>query len=339
MTLLYHSPLYHSPLTSMIWTWTALLLVLFAAALFLLYTLWACIRFVPTIIRIFQETPLLQPPEEQPDPEAEDVHFLTPDGLRLQGSWLPARAGGSLRTIVFCHEYLANRWSCRLYCDPLRDHGFDIFTFDFRGHGQSDSLPGYRPTQWVSTHELTDLRAALAHVVERTGNRNHPIYLVGISRGGSAAVLGGAEEPHARAVVTDSMLPTHLTQLAYMRRWVGIYLQRPWTYQWTPEWYYALVGWVARRLIAWQNGCHFPKVEKAIGRLAPRPLLMIHGAKDSYVVPEIAHQLFALAREPKQLCIVAEAKHNGAVRVDAERYIERIRSFFLGHTPVDLVSS
>ena len=307
----------------------ALLSALIPVALFIVYTFWICVRFVPTIMRIFQERPLLRPPEAAPDPEAEDVRFRTSDGLWLQGSWLPARGTAARGTVVFCHEFLADRWSCRLYCDRLRDHGMDVFTFDFRNHGQSDRLEGYRATQWVSDHELTDLRAALAHVVDRTGAEGLPIYLFGISRGGGAAVLATALQPQVAALATDSAFPTHLMQLAYMRRWVGIYFQHPWIYRLMPDWHYALIGWVARSLIARHNGCRFPKVERAIRRVAPRPLLMIHGAKDSYVVPEIAQQLFALAQNPKQLCMVPEAKHNGAVLVEGDRYVERLRCFFL----------
>ena len=69
--------------------------------------------------------------------------------------------------LVFCHEYLSDRWSFQPYADGLRDLGFDLFTFDFRNHGASDSDPVYQPLQWVTDHEVRDLRAALAYLRSR----------------------------------------------------------------------------------------------------------------------------------------------------------------------------
>ena len=63
--------------------------------------------------------------------------------------------------IVYCHEYLSDRWSYYPYVNHLRDLGFDVFTFDFRNHGESESEPGYEPMQWTSDREVRDLRAAL----------------------------------------------------------------------------------------------------------------------------------------------------------------------------------
>ena len=102
-----------------LWLGAAALLVVPLAAL-LLYTAWVCWRFLPTILRVFEETPIFQPPDEPPVPDAEDMRFQTADGLWLRGSWLRARGSVHRGTIVFCHEYLSNRWSCQPYCQPLR---------------------------------------------------------------------------------------------------------------------------------------------------------------------------------------------------------------------------
>jgi pimeloyl-ACP methyl ester carboxylesterase len=341
------------------WLVSALLLVILPLAFFVLYTTWVCVRFLPTMVRVFEETPIFQPPDDPPIPGAEDVRFQTADGLWLQGSWLGARGGVQRGAIVFCHEYLSNRWSCRPYCEPLRDAGFDIFTFDFRNHGASERLDRYRPMQWVSNHEVLDVRAALAHVRSRlcaaetspqrergpgdcaiadTNPKNErgavePIGLLGVSRGGSAAILAAAVEPWVRAVATDGAFPTHAMHLAFMMRWAGIYVGSEWLVQITPTWYFALLCAIPRAIGVRRHGCRFPKVETAIRRLAPRPLLMMHGEKDSYVAAEIAQQLFDLAREPKQFWIVPGAKHNAAVQVAGESYTRRLIEFFSAELP------
>ena len=317
----------------LVWSWAALVVVTFPLLAVLLYTVWVWYRYVPTVVRIFEETPILRPASEPADPEAEQVWLQTRDGVRLCGSWLAARPGPARGTIVFCHEFLSDRWSYRLYCDPLRSHGFAVFTFDFRGHGESGTPAGYRPQQWVSEAEVLDVRAAIEHVATRCGGRS-PIGLFGVSRGGSAAIVAAAREPAVAAVASDGAFPTHSTQLAYMLRWVGIYVRHARIYQLTPAWYYAFVAWLARRRAARRHGCSFPSVEKAIGQLSPRPLLMIHGEEDSYIVSEIARQLFNCARSPKELWMVPGAKHNAAVMVAAEAYSRRLGDFFAGVWPI-----
>jgi len=229
--------------------------------------------------------------------------------------------------IVFCHEYLANRWSCRPYCEALRANGYDVFTFDFRNHGASDSLSSYTPMHWASNHEVRDLRAALAHVRSRAGD-NARIGLLGVSRGGSTAMLVAARDPGVRVVVTDGAFPTNLTQLAYMLRWAKIYIGEGLLYRLTPDWYYSLLCGIARNLAARRHGCRFPRVAKAVRKISPRPLLLIHGEKDSYIVPEIAEQLFERAGEPKEFWLVPGAKHNAAIQIATESYGRRLVEFF-----------
>ena len=65
--------------------------------------------------------------------------------------------------------------------------------------------------------------------------------------------------------------------------------------------------------------CRFPDVEAAAARLSPRPWLMIHGAKDAYIGPEIAQGLFDRGRNRKSSGSCPEAKHNRCREVDPAR--------------------
>jgi pimeloyl-ACP methyl ester carboxylesterase len=310
------------------WLWIALAVLAGVLALFVIYTAVVCLLFLPTMMRVFEEAPIFMPPNEPPDPTAEDVRFQARADVWLQGSWLPAKSIERKGTIIFCHEYLSNRWSCRPYCEQLRHSGFDIFTFDFRNHGASESSPGYAPMQWASHFEVIDIAAALAYVRGRMGGPRPWIGLLGVSRGGSAAILSAAIDPDVRAVVTDGAFPTNLTQLAYMLRWAKIYIGEGLLYQLTPAWYYSLLCGIARTLGARRHGCRFLRLTRAIRRISPRPLLMIHGQKDNYVAPEIAQQLFDCAAEPKEFWLVPDARHNGAIQVAGSLYSNRLVEFF-----------
>ena len=99
------------------------------------------VRYTPIIGRVFEEKPMFLPLRLAPRDDGEEVRFTTSDGLELAGTYLPARSGSRAGVLVFCHEFLSDRWSYEPYADALRDLGFDIFTFDFRNHGASASDP------------------------------------------------------------------------------------------------------------------------------------------------------------------------------------------------------
>ena len=155
---------------------------------------------------------------------AKPVEFTTDDGLQLRGSYLRGRTDEQSGVIVYCHEYLSDRWSYQPYLDHLRDLGFDIFTFDFRNHGESESEPGYEP-------DAVDVRPR----GPRPAGRARYAAVAARSRSGGLRALRrqprrndgadrGAVEADVWGVVTDGAFPTHGTMVAYMRRWAEIYV-------------------------------------------------------------------------------------------------------------------
>ena len=78
-------------------------------------------RYVPIVSRIFEEKPLFHPLRLDPPGEGENVVFPSMDGTRLHGTYLHARTPRRKGVIVFCHEFLSDRWSYQPYVDHLRD--------------------------------------------------------------------------------------------------------------------------------------------------------------------------------------------------------------------------
>ncbi len=66
-------------------------------------------------------------------------------------------------------------------------------------------------------------------------------------------------------------------------------------------------------------------------RIAPRPLLVIHGSADNYIKPEMGEALYRKAGQPKEFWLVDGAKHNQAMAVAGEEYKRRVLSFFDAH--------
>lgn len=299
--------------------------------LFGLFMAWVFFRYVGIIVRVFQEKPLFICLRGEPVAEAEEVTFRTKDGLRLVGSYLHTPRGRRRGVVLFGTEYGSNRWSCLQYCRQLLEEGFDIFTFEFRNCGDSEGLPNYQPLQWVTSYEVEDVLAAVRYLRSRPDADPRGIGFFGVSRGGSAGIVAAAREPYIRCLVTDGAFATIGTMVPYMQRWVSLYSLFPNAYRLLPRWIYVLAARMALWQLSRQQGCQYPSVERAIAKIAPRPLLMIHGGADTYIRPECAQELFRLAGEPKELWVVEGAKHNQAVQVAGEEYQERICRFFHTH--------
>jgi len=148
--------------------------------------------------------------------------------------------------------------------------------------------------------------------------------------GAGAGVLCAADDPRVLCCVTDGMFATATTLVPYMRQWFRIY-NTDFPQAIIPEWYYRLVAGIALRRVERERGCRFPSLERAVARLAPRPLLMIHGGQDTYIKPDMARALYECAGEPREFWLVEGAKHNLALQVAGDEYRERVLRFFERH--------
>jgi pimeloyl-ACP methyl ester carboxylesterase len=318
-----------------IWLWLGLgalaaLVVLFLLTWLALY-LHIRIKVYPYLFRIFQEKPLFIIPRGQPVEDAEEVTVPTVSGLALRGIYLRTTAPRRQGVILFGLEYGSNRWACVPYTQFLREAGFDVFTCEPRSQGDSDQEPGYEPLQWVTEHEVHDMRAALAYLRGRADADPQGVGFFGISKGGGAGLLAAADDSSVRCFVTDGIFATHTTMLPYMRKWIAIYSNRRWLQRILPDWYYLMFARKGLRTMERDRRCRFPHLENHIQRLAPRPLLMIHGGADTYIKPEMARALFEKARQPKELWLVDGAKHNQPFHVANDEYKRRVLAFFRSH--------
>lgn len=287
-------------------------------------------KYIHIVVRIFQEKPLFIIPRGQPLPDAEEVRFPTEDGRMLCGCYLKS-ARPRRGVILFGLEFGSNRWSCRAYCEHLLEAGFDIFAFESRSQGDSDRQPGYEPLQWVTAYEVADAKAALSYLKARSDADSRGVGFFGISKGAGAGLFAAAADPYVRCCVTDGVFGTYTTLVPYMRQWFRIYNSNYIAQGLLPSWYYGIVGLVALRMIESERNCRFPHLERVLPSLAPRPLLMIHGEKDTYIRSEMALDLFARARNPKEFWLVPGAKHNHALQVAGDEYRQRVLQFFEHH--------
>ena len=249
----------------------------------------------------------------------ENVSFPSLDGVKLSGWFVPARVEpgteyGPRGVIILCHGMLYNRVEALAWAGPIWQRGFALLLFDFRALGRSDGdlcTAGYLETQ--------DLRGAVEYLSMRPDMKDVPIGVFGFSMGGAAAILAAAEEERILAVATHGAFAT--LERAIVQRY---------RHHFGPLAPFAVqAGMLLGRYLRW-----FPVPASsvapinAVSRLAPRPLLLLHGGEDRVVHPADAQDLHDAAGYPKSLHVFPRSGHKKIYRPLRNEARERVADFF-----------
>jgi pimeloyl-ACP methyl ester carboxylesterase len=137
---------------------------------------------------------MLRPFRPKPDLTIRIVR-LAGDGLELAGE---AYGDSAAAPVLFFHGGGQSRSAWRGSARILGDAGYYAITFDLRGHGESE---------WAADGDY--LLDAFGRDVERLLYQfERPVALVGASRGGQAALVGGSRHPHrVRLIMLADVAP------------------------------------------------------------------------------------------------------------------------------------
>jgi pimeloyl-ACP methyl ester carboxylesterase len=283
---------------------------------------------IKVAVPIFEHQPPFAVETFPPDPRAQRITFPTSHGLLLQGSLFRQESRPPRGLIIFCPELGASRWSATAYCEGLLDSGFDVFTFDFRNLGESDQMPTYQPIHWLTEFEVDDVLAAIAYVRGRNELRDVPLGLMGISRGGAAALVTAARSPDVKCVASDGAFSPHGMLLHYANRWGRLYFPE-WFLRLLPDWHLSMTLSIIQWVSQLRRGCLYVNLEGVLPNLRDKPVLMVSGERDTYVIPEITRRLYrGTGRPAEDVWIVPGAKHNLARQVNPVEYNRRMVEFF-----------
>lgn len=236
-------------------------------------------------------------PAGPPDghPHAQVVSFTATDGVRLEGWWLPAPPAGTSRngqwggtTVVLCHGITASRGQHRALASDLLAAGFNVLTFDFRGHGRSGGR--------LATFGDRERRDVLGAV--RWIRANHPqqaqrLCGVGFTTGAAAllaAAADGVDGQHIDAVVLFEPY-ADLGQLS-VQIIDDVF----------PGWFAALMRGPGLFLASVHAGSNLRRFspQNLAEQLWPRPMLVVHGRGRSFVPTSHTMGVYQQALQPKQ---------------------------------------
>jgi alpha-beta hydrolase superfamily lysophospholipase len=223
-------------------------------------------------------------------------------GHRVAGSWLDLGPGSSV--VLLLHGMRGDRLSTLPRARVLSDAGFSVLMIDLQAHGET---PGERIS--LGWRESADVRAALGWLAGRAPGRR--IGVIGISLGGASALLG--DQPLAcDALVLEAVHPR-------LRRAVE-----------------NRVGRAMAPLLLMQIE---PRLRVGVEQLDPirkiaavrTPVLVVGGLLDALTTAQETRELFAAARDPKELWIVERAAHEDFSRADPAGYHEHVVGFLRRH--------
>jgi alpha-beta hydrolase superfamily lysophospholipase len=235
----------------------------------------------------------------------ESVAFPSASGAVVQGWLVPAPAARG--TVILMHGVRADRRTLLNRVRFLHEAGYAALLFDFQAHGET-------PGKHITFGYLESRDAAAAVTFIRQKHSGEKIAVLGISMGGSAALL--AQPPLAAdALIVESAYPT-IEQAVEDRLMVRF---GPW-------------GKYGAPLLTWQLkprlgiGVEDLRPIRAAGRITA-PKFFLAGSADRLTTLPESQALYDAAAGPKQLWIVPGAQHEDLHEFAPAEYEKRVLAF------------
>jgi uncharacterized protein len=211
-----------------------------------------------------------------------NISFASDDGTRLSAWFIPAAGYDNPKTakgtIIHFHGNAQNMSAHWQFVSWLPRRGFNVFVFDYRGYGESQGRPEPKGV-------FEDSNSALSYVRSLEDVDPERLIVFGQSLGGAnaIAVVGSGNRAGVKAVAIESTFYSYSSIANDKFSGAGFLVDN--TYS----------------------------AEKYIARIAPIPLLLMHGTSDPVIPYAHSIKLFAKAREPKTLITVERGGHTEAL--------------------------
>jgi len=214
-----------------------------------------------------------------------EISFSSQDGTRLSGWMFPSKTAEVKGTVIQFHGNAENMTSHFHSLAWLVHHGYNLFTFDYRGYGTSEgepTIPGVN----------LDARAAYQQIIQSPEAGNTPVILYGQSLGG-VILLKALETFPDRSKI--SLIIVEGSFLSYQeiarKKMNDIWLT-----------------WPFQHLAYLMFSDEYAAIE-SIKKVSPIPLLVIHGKKDVIIPYEFGAEIYNTAKQPKSFWPIEEGNH------------------------------
>ena len=231
------------------------------------------------LVWVFQRTLIYFPFDHVPSPSdvglagVETVTFPTADGLVLSGWFVSNRFAATSGTVIVFNGNAANRAYRAPLAAALRDYGYHVLLFDYRGYGGNEGAP-------TEPGLMADARAARAYLLDRADVDVSRLVYFGESLGSAVAVALAAEHGPVAMILRSPF--TSLVDVGRIH------------YPYLPV-----------KQFLWDRFASLDAI-----RDVGCPVLIIAGDRDRIVPVGQSRRLYEEVRAPKDLVIIAGADHN-----------------------------
>lgn len=233
------------------------------------------------------------------------------DGLTLIGDYFPAEEPSDKLVICF-HGYTSGRMSSCSFAAYMHKQGYDCLLVDNRAHGESEG-------EYIGFGILdrADCMSWIKFVNEKFGNEKD-ILLYGVSMGGSTVVMAAGNKAlpkNVKAVISDCAFTSPYDVFCHV-------LKRDYKLPTFPTMNINDVMCQKKAGYSFKGYSTLTAVKET-----DRPILFIHGEKDTFVPVWMSEKNYEACVSPKELLIVENAAHGASYYENPKVYQEAVKNF------------
>lgn len=241
--------------------------------------------------------------------EYKNVYFKSVDGTMLHGWFFPARSDADVQgTVIQFHgnaENISTHFASLVW---MTRYGYNLFTFDYRGYGQSEGSPTHAG---VNNDALAALNYAITLNQKMKGqNENLKLIVYGQSIGGNILVRA-MDDLENKTEIDAIILESAFSSYRKISKEKLSLTCITWPFQ--PLVYIMMSDDYSSR--------------KSIKRLPLVPLLVIHGDNDRIIPIHHGKKIYDLANEPKQFWRIKGGRHINAMYINGGVYRGKLIDF------------
>jgi len=289
-------------------------------ALTLLILLALLLAFVCACIAGYLDYKMLHPAGTRTSLTPEDLlqhvsvvqYSVAGQGTR-DGWFFPGLRGAPV--LILCHGYRWQRGDVLTLATTLEENQYNVFVFDFEGHGKSAGSTTMGP------REATEVLTAIAVMAQRTDVDKNRVGLWGANMGAYAAMLAAAADRRVAGLVVESIYdePLDFFTIEFEREGYG---SMP------------VIGWMGRLFFRATQLPYRgqPPISARLGALTRIPKLFI-ALRDNTQLAQSTLQLYNASPEPKEQWVMPQASYLTMTNDEKRVYDNTVLGFFLRTLP------
>jgi alpha-beta hydrolase superfamily lysophospholipase len=255
------------------------------------------------------------------------------DGLNLSGivhTPPDLRAGERRAVFLVLHGFGGNKEGHGqiVIAEQLAKWGYVTMRFDYRGCGESEGERG----RILCLDQVADTSNAVTYMASRPEVDPKRIALVGSSFGAAVAVYTGGADTRVAAVISSGgwgdgerkfrrqhPTPEGWTRFTNMLEEGRRHRERTGKSLMVPRFDIVPIPERLRGNMSQGSIMEFPaetaqsmydfRADEMVGKISPRPLLLLHSANDTVTPTEESIELFRRAKQPAELHLLSEVDH------------------------------